>query len=356
MERILVICNTYYQFIVASQMAFTREDKFKVSVLLSDQTPGMRKTSERLQCIESPFENVFYLKTKSYCHRKKSIRGSAEAVWHGIMGDSRYNILKDSVFDKMYFYNYDYAIMSIYDVLKKNCAIKCEKIEEGLLGYNNKKKWNRYEVVSKIRTALGKKNPAEIIENFYCFYPEFYEGELKTVKIPAIKRNDGLAEFLLNAFELKKSEISYEQKYIFFTSVLDFEGGEPIGEYELVCRVADLVGKNNLLIKVHPRDTREVYEKNGFCVDKNSAIPWEVIQLCTNLSGKVLLTATSGSILSTKLVFGQDVKAFFLYKLCRIEGNRMAMGSAHEMEKWVNRMNTEQIKIIDNVEGILEQK
>lgn len=75
-------------------------------------------------------------------------------------------------------------------------------------------------------------------------------------------------------------------------------------------KVANLVGKDNLLIKIHPRDLRTIYSDNGFNVDKNSLIPWEAIQLSSDFSDKVFLTINSGSVLSGSTMSEKPVKTF----------------------------------------------
>lgn len=149
----------------------------------------------------------------------------------------------------------------------------------------------------------------------------------------------------------------YTQKYIFFTSVYDFEGGEPIGEYELVLKVANLVGKDNLLIKIHPRDLRTIYSDNGFNVDKNSLIPWEAIQLSSDFSDKVFLTINSGSVLSGSTMSEKPVKTFYMYKLCNIKENRSCQKNAQDIEALLCKSSMKEVfrnvKIAEKIEDIL---
>ncbi|HEG1241807.1 TPA: hypothetical protein SCN02_002979, partial [Enterococcus faecium] len=82
------------------------------------------------------------------------------------------------------------------------------------------------------------------------------------IQIPLVTAGSRTALQLSDIFN-PMIDIYKEKKYIFFTSVYDFEGGEPVGEYELVCKIADLVGKDNLIVKTHPRDVRTIYKDNG---------------------------------------------------------------------------------------------
>lgn len=72
------------------------------------------------------------------------------------------------------------------------------------------------------------------------------------------------------------------------------------------------MGKDNLIVKTHPRDTRDVYTKNGIKIMKDSNAPWEVIQLNMGESDSVLLTVNSGAFISIMaLMENKRVKGFF---------------------------------------------
>lgn len=115
----------------------------------------------------------------------------------------------------------------------------------------------------------------------------------------------------------------------------------------MVCKVADLVGKDNLLVKTHPRDKRTIYSDNGFKVDKNSNIPWEAIQLSKDFSDKVFLTVNSSSVLAGSFMSEKTVKTFYLYKLCNVENNSLAKQGVETLENLL--LNNELKKILVNV-------
>lgn len=155
----------------------------------------------------------------------------------------------------------------------------------------------------------------------------------------------------------KPDNTIYTKKYIFFTSVYDFEGGNPIGEYELVCKVAKLVGIDNLLVKTHPRDSRTIYKDHGFNVDVNSSIPWEAIQLSGDFSDKVFLTINSGSVLSGSTMSEKPVKTFYMYKLCDIKENKSCQKNAQDIEALLCESSMKEVfrnvRIAEKIEDIL---
>ena len=203
-------------------------------------------------------------------------------------------------------------------------------MEEGILSYNTPSHdlvlrpyhFTRLSVCI-IRTLLGKKCPVGGISSFYCFYPEVYLGKLNTIKVPKMLISSESSSIFCSLFNMQQKP-HINAKYIFFTSVYDFSGGKPIGEFEIVEKVANIVGKENLLVKVHPRDNRNIYKQHGYKVFENSNIPWEAYVLSGQVNDSVCISTNSGSVLSNYLLGDLDLKTIFVYNLCNIKDNRLA--------------------------------
>lgn len=181
---------------------------------------------------------------------------------------------------------------------------------------------------------MRKRNLNDDVEALYCFYPEFYTGILKTILIPKIELSDILfAQSLAKVFNIDKAKIYYPQKYIYFASVGDFEGGKPVGEVALAKKISKIVGKENLLIKLHPRDKTGLFEKEGLTVDKESSVPWEVIQLNYNFKNHVFLTCASGSVLSINLTLEEGPETYFMFPLCKVSQNECIAPSVAQAKK-----------------------
>lgn len=101
------------------------------------------------------------------------------------------------------------------------------------------------------------------------------------------------------------------QKYIYFCSSSDIDGFS-FGETELVLRIANMVGPENLLVKMHPRDRRRVFQDHGISVMDNSYVPWEAMQICGVATGKTLVTAISGSFLTSTTMLADGTRGVFL--------------------------------------------
>lgn len=77
------------------------------------------------------------------------------------------------------------------------------------------------------------------------------------------------------------------------------------------------IGKNNLLDKSSPRDDKEKYISSGLKVDENSSIPFEVIQINSDFSSKILITTLSGSVLNFNSVLEEVPIAYYGYNYVR---------------------------------------
>lgn len=362
MKRILIIANTYYQLIFAIQMQQTIFKNDEIILLLSDHSKNTKMIVERLKKY-NVFSQAFFIESKGLIENRNHFDKLIDNFAMAFLEHNRYsyylNEVKNQKFDELICFNYGMDSYGIFSTLYKyNPNLKISLFEEGLLSYDIKITTNlQRELIKKIRRIRGKRDISEMINNFYCFYPEIYRGSIDTVQVPTIDIKSDTANILKEIFEIKEENLNYEQKYIYFTSVYDFEGGQPIGEFEIALELRDLVGNENLLIKQHPRDIRDIYIKNGFNVDDNSSIPWEVIQISHDFSKNIFLTATSGSVLAGSFLSEKPIPIGYLFNLCNIESNEAAKKSIKDIQNLLQgsdiKDSLKNIAIINNLEQCL---
>lgn len=362
MKRILIIANTYYQLIMATQMRNTILKKEEVVLLLSDHSNNAERVCERLQKCNY-FSEVYYIRTKDLFKNRNFINRIIDLFSLSFGTNNRYgfclNEIKKLHFDEMIFFNYSLQIYGMFSILYRvNKKIILSVYEESLFSYSTQLKENPGRKIIRIfRHIVNKKDVFDVLKNFYCFYPELYKGKLHAVPVQKIQKEGDCADILRKVFELDKAELEYPEKYIYFASVGDSEGGKPIGEFRVLNGIAQLIGKDNLLVKVHPRDDTEKYRSKGFKVDKNSSIPWEPIQLSSDFSQHVFLTAISTGPLTITLLQKKTPKVFYLYKMCDLSGNTPAKSAMEKLSFLFNsgfmEGKTADIRIAENLEDIL---
>lgn len=324
MRRILITANTYYQLILAMQLKNTLLQQDYVTLLLSDHSNNSESVFSELREIRF-FDEVVYVKSKGVIHNRKWYTKFAEVIQISLFRTNQYvyylEDVKNLYYDEFINYNLEIDTYGLFSVLANyNKKIKYSSYEEGILSYNNifydSKK---FKFIRKIRKFFHKPTILDDYDTFYCLYPEMYGGALNTVKIPPVSAKDtALRESVAHVFRVKQNVDYSKYKCIYFESVYDMEG-RGIGEKEIVLKIAKKIGKDKILIKKHPRSTDLDYAQMGIDIDDNSAVPFEAIQLNNDLSGCVLVSAMTGSVLSINAMLDRPSKSWMIYPLTRYE-------------------------------------
>lgn len=335
------------------QMAETIMDNDDVDIVISDQSNDAHRVYSNLNRVNL-FHTVYWRANSAICRPESNIFKTLEKIKCIVFGLDDAEIINNQ-YDELVYYNADVYIYGIYDKLKlKNKNLICSRYEEGILSYEDSKflKNSRLNICNTIRWQMKKTTLDEETQNFYCFYPEFYKGNLTPIAVPKIADCRVIGNKLKELFDVDDEKLIINEKYIFFTSVYDFEGGAPIGETELVQQVAEIVGKENLIVKTHPRDMRNVFKKLGIHVYEHSEIPWEAIQLNNNFSSKVLLTVNSGSVIGANMITEKKAEAMFLYKCCNYQVNLAAVETSQTIDRFISEFSLEGIKAVESLDEL----
>lgn len=337
MRNILFISNTYYQVIEMIQMKLTLFKEAKATAIISDCSNNAEKVLNRLKAT-GIFDQCYFIRVKEQLHRKKTSLDKIRQIPMFISGNGDvWDALQLGCYDEIIYYNQDDIIFSIYAKLyRENPNLKVSRFEESIYSYDSGS-WTalKYTAAQVVRKLLGRKNLEEAYSNFYCYFPELYHGDMDVVPVPAISEEHGLADILTKVFDLHFKQDDYKYKYIYFSSVYDFEGNKPIGELDLVKRIAEVVGNDNLLVKVHPRDDAGRFTDTGLNVDTHSNVPWEAIQLGMDFSQHIFLSVNSSSVISATLLQDNPPKVFYMYDLCDIESNSAARKGIESLKRVV---------------------
>ncbi len=355
-KNIIVICNTFFQLLMAIQFKNTIFADDQISVVMTDKSPMDEAIRKRVSSL-GYFNEVSLAKSVNYCQQKRTIKGKLLDVIDIAKGKNITGITHDK-YDLLIYYNLDMTTQALFaDLYRANESIECARYEEGILTYNNPlSSCAKFSCGYFLRNLLGKKSILQRTKTFYCCYPSLYRGSLKTIEVPRIDVSGPIVNVMKYIFDLKDNDLVYNEKYIYFSSVYDFEGGESIGELELVRSIRDCVGNDNLLIKVHPRDKRMVYEDEKFHVDRNSKLPWEAIQLNIDCTDKVFITVNSGSVLSVNMLIDPMPKTVFAYECCHYQANPTAQNTIHNLKILLQSDNyrkyLKNVQVIKSVEEL----
>ena len=114
-------------------------------------------------------------------------------------------------------------------------------------------------------------------------------------------------------------------------------------------QLAQQVGKENIMVKIHPRNPENRFEKLGFKTNKDTSIPWEVILMnIDDVSNKVFITIASQAILNPIMIFGLTIKAYSLYP-CLTEIPQTLQGESWNFLYQLFEKYSDQIMLCDDI-------
>jgi hypothetical protein len=120
---------------------------------------------------------------------------------------------------------------------------------------------------------------------------------------------------LNRVFGYEESKDSYDRKIIFFEESY-FADGYDVDDVACVERLAEICGKDNIMIKIHPRNKENRFRGLGYKTNENTFIPWEVIALNLDLTQKVLITIASGSAMTSLMNMGVKPERVIMLMRC----------------------------------------
>lgn len=319
--KCLFICNVYSQLLIAVKIRQMYCNNMQADLMLSDHSAGAESVADRLNDSHI-FDNIKYIKTKHLFHGQNNIENTVDIINVFFYNAKKYDqYLPESMdYDYIFFYNPSFLIYMIYDGCRANGKnVQCVRFEEGLASYNDmqfpvKLNSQRMRWIENGRKLKKKPLLSEITKQYMGFYPDMMNTNSNiTKKVMPLSRNDTEFRIALNAaFHYDPSGTDIKEKYIYFASSCDIDGME-VDESSIVLQLADILGKENLLVKVHPRDKRTIYAENGLHVMENSYIPWEIFQLNGDFSAHVFITLSSSSILNACAMLGDNIESYILY-------------------------------------------
>lgn len=315
-ENITILCNTPYQLIVASYLRYTDFKDGRVTLLLSDQIRDCQQLKNNIIKTEM-FHSVGLVCKDTF----KRMEGSRyrRGMFHLMKGKYASKWLKqcsDFLPEKCDIFLC--ANVELYVVAFCECyACRMELFEDGIASYSRELGDFYNEIAESF--AGGKKKRFRCYSEakaIYLFNPENLKWcpFFNVKKMEPFYHKKDFLQILNQIFGYTSGKDAYSQKYIFFEEAYESDG-RVVNDIEIVEVIASIVGKENLLIKQHPRSLKNRFGELGFHTNTKCNIPWEVIALNTCLEEKVVITIASAAAITPYLLLGMEMRAVVLYKL-----------------------------------------
>ena len=299
-KKILMICNTPYQIFIATWLRLTVLKDCSVDVIISDHMNEAEKlvgNAKRSQV----FGEVFYVQSKGCRFDRKS---RLLCVVKPTMVLKKYMNIEQK-YDALYAANADSFTELVYHTIVnepvsriKNKSLDFYFYEDGLASYS--KLFEKFYQCTrpKEKRKLFFYKPKQIFGNvsgFYAFDPQcfMWETDMPVIQMNRISvDNDKFKSAVNTIFDYDKMTDVYDKKYLFMEESFYAEGYD-VDDVEILEEIASVVGKENIMVKIHPRNPINRFRELGYKTNTNTSVPWELIILNQELTDLTLLTVAS---------------------------------------------------------------
>lgn len=326
MSKRVFICNTVFQLLVVTWINHRYFNDGQSDVFISNHMNGGENIAKQMNEY-GEFNNAYYIESHalSYYEVKETKFDHLKNELNPISTlEKTFNIPLE--YDDIFVNNLDgFTELYFRAVEKRNQNVKVHIFEDGLSTYAKLYGSDYYSCghpnYDKLHCLVydhiyKKKYLKDYIKDFYLLTPELLQWELDVPvnKVEKINPKDNIyLEICNKVFGYYDTVDNYDKKYIFMEESF-FADGKPVPDVELVNELAKRVGKDNIMVKIHPRNPINRFAELGYKTNKDTGIPWELICMNTsNIEDKILLTISSGSIINPIMIFGIPVKAYSLY-------------------------------------------
>lgn len=366
-DKKLFLCNSVYQLMVALWIRCSYHENEPADIIVSDHMNSGEALCSNLRKTEL-FDNVYFVKSLEFARFRMKLN-RFQRIETSLMPNTflRQFVELPDQYSCLYTANLDYFSQLLFDALAhRNPEIKLVVYEDGLFSYsrlfgadynstfipvNNPVKKLLHKYIYRKRTIYG--NVAEML----LFNPEnlHWQPPFPVQQLRKIDREDNGFRSLCNCiFDYDSKVDQYDCKYIFMEESFYAEGAI-LNDVEIIQQFAGQVGKENVMVKIHPRNPENRFAALGFKTNVNTSIPWEVILMnMGDISGKILITVSSSSVLNPMLIFGVPVRACSIYHCVDHENcnSRLLSGEMWEVTQDMFHRYSDMITICHTIDDI----
>ncbi len=207
-----------------------------------------------------------------------------------------------------------------YVAQKSKFAVDVHLYEEGTASYifdhyDYIKRCDFVPRVANIKPYLNSICEYLVYDPLLICVPDF---KFKAVKMPDIKNNnEDIKKITLMVYG--KPSLPKE-RFIYFDSP-GFDQKEDYCSIDILEEIAKIVGKENIIVKYHPRTKSDRYAARGFKVMTATSPLWEANCFDAELSDKVFLSDMSTAALNCYNIFGIKSRIINLHRLNTMSKN-----------------------------------
>lgn len=223
----------------------------------------------------------------------------------------------------------NYGVMTFYSLAKRGGAPAIHVFDKGICSYTEDIPWIT-DGMSWSKTQQPGRRFADHIKNIFLYYPEFYTAPngVPAVPVPQLDGMEPAFTVLLDSIFGRYT--LPEQKYLFLDECFVDES-LAANDIELLDKVGDAVGKENIAVLLHPRSVKKepLYKLHGYEVYPMGKTPWQTAFLDPEAPEKIVLTVSSESMLDPLLAAGRALRVVSLANTMKISRRPYACAPAY---------------------------
>lgn len=366
MNRQLFVCNSVYQVLVALWIKYIYYPGELSDIIISDHMNGAKTLAENIKDL-GVFDEVYYVESSAFAKHKIAFDRKQRIIMSMCPNYTLKNFIKLSEkYTELYAANVDYFSQLLFDALTHRYSkLKFIIYEDGLFTYSRLYEEDYKSTYIPVKSLIKKMIHSVIyrkktiygnVTKLMVFNPEnmVWKPEFHVEQLKKIDCHDDIFRKICNqVFSYDKSTDVYDRKYIFLEESFFAEGAK-IDDLEVIEKLAKLVGRDEIMVKIHPRNPYNRFSELGYKTNKDTSIPWELVLMNVDMSDKVLITISSSSILNPILVLGQKVKAYSIYECVDHEHchSRLLSGEMWEIAYRLFMKYSDMITICHSVDEI----
>ena len=309
--------GTFYQLLNAVHIKMTMYPNEKADIILMDATDFTKQLKVLTEL--DVFVNIY--DGKNAWNLDRMFKTSAKEKKVDIIKDFFENDCGDFAQKKYtdYFLGAQtpYFKMVYYALCQKNIYPKAHLIEDGIYTYvldfvndcNNDgfthNLYGKHDIRKNLGNvyAYGSKSMYFGSDSFeYKQIPNLYSDDLQ------VKKEIEIYQKLWGKYSLP------QEKYIFLEEGM-FQDHLISADIVLLEQIAEMIGKENIIVKRHPRCRYDRFSERGFNVLKESGFPWELLLMDEDADRHVIISLSSTATTTGKTVLGKDISSVLLYSV-----------------------------------------
>lgn len=300
MAEAIYVCDTLYQVIVAC--CVQKQNQETAVIILTDHTYGMDRICARINKYTSLFQKAYYVEAKKYSLINNY---SNKLIDEELLAFVTNNDCMEC--KHIFVGSLEPYMRRLIKVFK--CDLRRDELNIGIIE-------DGFSTYSYFGETINKYEYKDNIHELFLYDPSLisWHSDIKLTQINKIHfASEEFVKELNKIFGYYELEDKYCEKYIVLSSAAE-EIAPVKNKNDILNCLAEHVGKENIIIKTHPRMKKDYYIELGFHVNNNSNVPWEIIAFNMDFSNKIIISNCSGSLYTPKLLFDKQMKGITVMK------------------------------------------